>query len=220
MASDLPGPSSSDVRAVLCFGDSNTWGADPADPDRRFPWSIRWPGVLQRELGDAFHVVEEGLGSRPTVVDDPLLPQRSGLALLAPCLETHAPLDLVIIMLGTNDISYSWVGAAAAADGAGMLAHLILRSEAGPGGGAPRFLLVCPPPAGPFAESAELYAGAEEKSRALPREFTRVAAATRCPWVDAGEVITTSALDGWHLEAGQHERLGVALAERVRQLLA
>lgn len=219
MASDAPGPPPRDVRAVLCFGDSNTWGADPADSDRRFPWSVRWPGVLQRELGGAFHVVEEGLGGRTTVVDDPLRPHRSGLALLAPCLESHAPLDLVIVMLGTNDISYSWVAAAAAADGAGALAHLVLRSETGPGGGAPAVLLVCPPPVGPFAESAELYAGSEEKSRELPRGFARVAAATGCPWVDAGELITTSVLDGWHLDAGQHERLGVALAEKVRQLL-
>ena len=220
MASDTPAPPIRDARSVLCFGDSNTWGSDPSDPDRRFPWSVRWPGVLQIELGDAFHVVEEGLGSRTTVVDDPLLPYRSGLALLAPCLEAHAPLDLVIVMLGTNDISYSWVGAAAAADGAGMLAQRVLRSEAGPGGGAPAVLLVCPPPVGPITEDADLYVGAEEKSRKLPGEFARVAAATGCPWLDAGEVVATSAIDGWHLEAAEHGRLGSALAERVRGMLA
>ncbi len=117
------------MRQVLCYGDSNTWGSDPADDERRFEWPVRWPGVLQRELGAAYHVVEEGLGSRTTVIDDPLIPHRSGLRLLAPVLETHAPLDLVIVMLGTNDISYAWATAADAADGAAAIAHLVLRSD-------------------------------------------------------------------------------------------
>ena len=207
------------MRQVLCYGDSNTWGSDPADDERRFEWPVRWPGVLKRELGSAYHVLEEGLGGRTTVIDDPLSPHRSGLELLAPVLETHAPLDLVIVMLGTNDISYAWATAADAADGAAAIAHLVLRSEMGPGGGAPAVLLVCPPPVGPFLVDAELYAGSEEKSRALPREFARVAAALRVPWLDAGEVVSTSALDGWHLEASQHELLGVAAAAKVRDLL-
>lgn len=209
-----------DPFAVLCFGDSNTWGSDPADDERRFPWPVRWPGVLQRLLGDGFRVIEEGLGGRTTVIDDPLTPHRSGLSYLAPCLESHAPLDLVVVLLGTNDVSYAWVTAAAAADGAGVLAHLVLRSEWGRGGGPPAVLLVCPPPVGPITASPELYAGAEEKSRALPREFARVAAAVGCAWMDAGEVVTTSPRDGWHWEAGEHARLAAALAERVRLLRA
>ena len=216
MKAEKNDPSSQNVRSVLCYGDSNTWGSDPADADRRFPWGIRWPGVLQRELGREFtwsrRVWAAGLPSSTT----PLLLHRSGLAYLAPCLESHAPLDLVIIMLGTNDISYSWVTAAAAAEGAGAVAHLVRRSEAGPDGGAPDVLLVCPPPVGPITESAELYAGAEEKSRELPREFARVAASLGCEWIDAGDVVTTSPLDGWHLDALEHEKLGVALAAGVR----
>jgi lysophospholipase L1-like esterase len=207
------------MRQVLCYGDSNTWGSDPADAERRFEWPVRWPGVLQRELRAAYHVLEEGFGGRTTVIDDPLSPHRSGLELLAPVLETHAPLDLVIVMLGINDISYAWATAADAADGAAAIAHLVRRSEMGPGGGAPAVLLVCPPPVGPFLVDAELYAGSEEQSRALPREFARVAASLRVPWLDAGEVVSTSALDGWHLEASQHELLGVAAAAKVRDLL-
>lgn len=218
----LPAPAGAPaISSVLCFGDSNTWGTDPADDARRFPWGVRWPSVLQRELGAGSHVVEEGLGGRTTVIDDPLAPHRSGLDLLAPTLESHAPLDLVILLLGTNDISYSWVTAAAAADGAGVLAHLVRRSEAGPVGGGPQVLLVCPPPVGPFGrdEDAGLWEGAEEKSRALPQEFARVAATAGVPWFDAGRVVVTSPLDGWHLEAGEHVKLGVALAAEVRRLL-
>ncbi len=211
------------MREILCYGDSNTWGSDPADDTRRFPWPVRWPGVLQRELGDDWHVVEDGLGGRTTVHDDPLEPGRSGKALIAPALECHAPLDLVILMLGTNDISYAHLSAADAADGAAELAHLVRRSEAGPegpDGPAPRVLVVCPPPVGPFANNDDpgLWAGADEKSRALPREFARVASALGVPWLDAGEVVTTSPLDGWHFEAAQHERLGVVVAAEVRRL--
>jgi lysophospholipase L1-like esterase len=219
MASGEPGSQARPARSILCYGDSNTWGSDPADDERRFPWEVRWPGALQRELGGLYHVVEEGLGSRTTVVDDPLIPFRSGLDLLAPCLETHAPLDLVAIMLGTNDISYPWVTAAATADGAGMLAHLVQRSEAGRDGLAPAALLICPPPVGPISESPELYAGAEEKSRELPREFARVAGLVGCEWLDAAAVVTTSPLDGWHLAAPEHERLGVAVAAAVRRII-
>jgi len=209
------------MKQILCYGDSNTWGADPADDARRFEWPVRWPGVLQRELGDEWHVVEEALGGRTTVHDDPLQPLQNGKDLLVPALETHAPLDLVILMLATNDISYAHLTAADAADGAAELAHLVQRCELGPGGAAPKVLLICPPPVGPFDNNwrPELWVGADVKSRALPQEFARVASALGVPWLDAGRVITTSPLDGWHLEATQHELLGVAVAARVRELL-
>jgi lysophospholipase L1-like esterase len=213
------------MREILCYGDSNTWGADPADDSRRFAWPVRWPGVLQRELGEGWHVVEEGLGGRTTVYDSPLELHRSGKELIGAALECHAPLDLVVMMLGTNDISYPHLTAADAADGAAELAHLVRRSAAGPegpDGPAPLVLLVCPPAVGPFDANwrPELWVGADERSRALPQEFARVSAAARLPWMDAGKVVTTSPLDGWHLEASQHELLGLALATRVRELLA
>ena len=203
---------------VLCYGDSNTWGSDPADDERRFEWPLRWPGVLQRELGEAFHVVEEGLGGRTTVIDDPLLPHRSGLELLAPVLETHAPLDLVIVMLGTNDISYAWASAAdpPTAPPPSPISCCAARWS--------RRRRPCSPARVPAARcpvhgGRRAGTGPEEKSRALRGEFARVAAALRCPWLEAGEVIATSALDGWHLELSQHELLGVAVAAKVRGLL-
>ncbi len=212
------------MRQILCYGDSNTWGADPADDTRRLDWSTRWPGVLQRELGGGVHVVEEGLGGRTTVYDDPMALHRSGKDLIGVALECHAPLDLVVLMLGTNDISYAHLTAADAGRGVAELAHLVQRSAAGPAGPdgpAPRVLLVCPPPVGPFHDNwrPELWAGADVKSRALPPAFARAAAELGVPWLDAGELITTSSLDGWHLEASQHELLGVAVAARVRELL-
>ena len=91
------------MRTILCFGDSNTWG-DPPGGNGRFAWHERWTGILQSSLGDGFRVIEEGLCGRTTCFDDPFSPNRNGLAYLTVALETHCPLDLLIIMLGTNDL--------------------------------------------------------------------------------------------------------------------
>jgi lysophospholipase L1-like esterase len=113
------------VKTILCYGDSNTWGCIPltaAQPPRRYGPAQRWPGVLRRELGDGFGIVEEGLNGRTTVWDDPLEPSRSGKELLVPCLLTHQPIELVIVMLGTNDLKGRFgVGARDIAAGAGLL---------------------------------------------------------------------------------------------------
>ena len=91
------------MRTILCFGDSNTWG-DPPGGNGRFAWHERWTGILQDSLGNGFRVIEEGLCGRTTCFDDPFSPNRNGLAYLTVALETHCPLDLLIIMLGTNDL--------------------------------------------------------------------------------------------------------------------
>ena len=124
------------MKNILCYGDSNTWGCIPfegAGPARRFPPDMRWPGVLQRELGDGYWVVEAGLNARTTVWDDPLEPHRNGRELLLPTLLTHQPLDLVIIMLGTNDLKHR-INASAAeiAEGAGMLADIVAAQQLRP----------------------------------------------------------------------------------------
>ena len=91
------------MKTVLCYGDSNTWGFDPATRTR-FPPHVRWTGVLGQRLGDGYQVIEEGLNGRTTRWDDPIEPDRNGLAYLRPCVESHQPLDLIVIMLGTNDL--------------------------------------------------------------------------------------------------------------------
>ncbi len=210
------------MKQILCYGDSNTWGADPADDSRRFEWPVRWPGVLQRELGNEFHVV----GGGPRRADDGLrrstasAPERQGP--LAPALEMPCPARPGHPDAGDQRHQLR------AHHGGGRPrtappSWLISSSAASWVRAAPRpkLLLVCPPPVGPFENNwrPELWAGADEKSRALPQEFARVAAALGVPWLDAGRVVTTSPLDGWHLEASQHELLGVAVAARVRELL-
>ena len=91
------------MKRILCYGDSNTWGYI-AGSGKRYPHDVRWTGVVQRELGEGYQVLEEGLVGRTTVFDNPFAPWRNGIDYLMPCLITHKPIDLIIVMLGSNDL--------------------------------------------------------------------------------------------------------------------
>jgi lysophospholipase L1-like esterase len=204
------------MKTVLCYGDSNTWGYEPASGDR-FSEDVRWTGVLARELGSEFRVIEEGLNARTTVREDPVEEYKNGKDYLRPCLESHRPLDVVIVALGVNDLKARFFASASdAADGAGILVTIAQRSGAGPDGSPPVVLLMAPPPVGRLTELAEMFAGAEEKSRGFARQYRRVAEKYGCELLDAGEQVRASDLDGIHLEAGEHRKLGEAVAARVK----
>ena len=91
------------MKTILCYGDSNTWGYDPSS-QQRFGPEERWTGVLQKELGMEYRIIEEGLNGRTTVWDDPIEGFKNGMSYLIPCIESHKPFDLITIMLGTNDL--------------------------------------------------------------------------------------------------------------------
>ncbi len=207
------------MKTVLCYGDSNTWGYEPATGSR-YPEDVRWPGVLTRELGDGFRVIEEALNGRTTVREDPVEEHKNGKDYLRPCLESHAPLDLVIIALGINDLKARFFASASdAADGAGVLVGISQRSGAGSDGGSPAVVLVVPPPVGHLTELAQMFAGAEEKSKGFSHQYRRVAKKYGCVLLDAGEVVRASDRDGIHLEAEEHRKLGEAVAALVRETL-
>jgi lysophospholipase L1-like esterase len=207
------------MKTVLCYGDSNTWGYDPATKDR-FARDERWPGVLRQELGEEYWVIEEGLGGRTTVWDDPIEGYKNGKEYLIPCLGSHQPVDLVIIMLGTNDLKKRFsVSAYDVANGAGVLVDVVHKSAAGPNGGAPKLLLMAPPPVVRLTEFAEMFEGAEAKSKKLSEHFRRVAQEQGCELLDTAQVIVSSDLDGIHFDKGEHQKLGRAVAARVREIL-
>ena len=134
------------MKVVLCFGDSNTWGLDPASGERFAP-DVRWTGVLQRALGPDFRVIEEGLNDRTTNVEDPIYPARNGATQLMPCLDSHRPIDAVVLMLGTNDLKARLARSASdIAESAAQLAGVARRSVTGPGKRSPQVVLVAPPP--------------------------------------------------------------------------
>jgi lysophospholipase L1-like esterase len=210
------------TRTVVCYGDSNTHGFDPASGER-FPPGVRWPGVMGAALGPGFLVIEEALGGRTTVWDSPLAPGRNGRDYLLPCLWSHAPVDLLIIMLGTNDLKrIHGLSANEIASGAGVLVDLAQQSLAGPGHSPPGVLLVAPMPLAATTDRSELwgFGAAREASERLGPLYGLVARMKGVRFLDAGKVVRTSPLDGVHLDEDAHARLGSALAGAVREALS
>jgi lysophospholipase L1-like esterase len=205
------------TRTVLCFGDSNTYGSIPGEAGGRYGPDIRWPGVLARELGDGWHVVEEGLPGRTTVFDDPISPYRRGADYLPPCLASHAPLDVVVIFLGTNDLKdRTGAGAVDIAAGVGVLAQTTLASGSGPGGAAPRVLLLALPRLG--AGLSPEFAGAEQKAAELPQYLAEQAALLGVDRLDLAEVAGYSSLDGIHLDVAGHAAVGDIVARKLASM--
>jgi len=203
------------MKTVLCFGDSNTWGYDPSSASR-FPLEKRWPSVLASRLGAGYLVIPEGLNGRTTVWEDPVELDKKGSTQLPSCLESHKPIDLLVIMLGTNDLKLRFgVGPLDIASGAQRLARIALASATGPDEGPPAILLVVPPPifeVGPFAE---MFAGGAAKSKRLAECFRTEAAELELPTLNAGDFVESSPLDGIHLSAEGQRALGNAVADWV-----
>jgi lysophospholipase L1-like esterase len=207
------------MKTIVCFGDSNTWGFDPAIRGR-LPSDQRWTGVLQSTLGSGYRVIEEGLNGRTTTVDDPIYPHRNGRDYLPPCLESHAPFDLVTIMLGTNDLKARFNRSSSdIAESAGILADFARCAPFGPENRPPKVLLIAPPPVTLLTELAEMFEGSEEKSRKFAKYYQLRAERLGIGFFDAGSVIRCSDLDGIHFEAAEHATLGRALAGKIREII-
>jgi len=210
-----------DLPTVVCYGDSNTYGAI-GSTGMRHPRDVRWPGVVARELAGRAHVLEEGLGGRTTIWDDPFTAGRNGRTYLFPCLSSHAPVAVVVIMLGTNDLkAIHRLGAAEIAAGAASLVDLARETTTGPEGGRPDVLLVAPPPLGILTIASELWgfgAGRETSTRLAPL-YREAAAQSGAAFLDAGALVATDPCDGVHLDAGAHGILGRAVATALAGLL-
>ena len=207
------------MKRILCYGDSNTWGFNPLTKDR-FDHETRWTRILASNLGRDYEVIEEGLNGRTTIWDDPFDSSKNGRTYLAPCLESHSPLDLVTIMLGTNDLKKQFhLSAQEIANGVGTLVRLVQGSWAGHEGKAPPVLLLAPPPATTLSEFADEFEDAQAKSGQFGRLFYQVAQELRCAYLDTATIIVSSPLDGIHFEASEHRKLGVAVAGKVKELI-
>jgi lysophospholipase L1-like esterase len=211
------------MQQILVYGDSLTWGIVP-DTRRRLPFEQRWPGVMEGALvaaGRRVRVIEDCLNGRRTVWDDPFKPGRNGLAGLEQRIEINSPLALVVVMLGTNDFQSmhdhdAWLSA----QGLAAIVRAIRRAPIEPGMPEPPVLLVAPPPIqAPKGPIAPKFAGGERKCAGMAAAYAQVAKDERCAFFDAATVTTSSKVDGVHLDADQHERLGRALAQHVEPLL-
>lgn len=208
------------MKTVLAFGDSLTWGADPAT-GLRHPTKFRWPEVLEAGLDGTAKVIGDGLGGRTTCYDDHTGPAcRNGAKALLVALGSQMPLDLVIIMLGTNDLKPSHGGQAEpAVSGMRRLAQIVETYPYKPRSAVPRLMIVAPPAcvAGPQGTPA---AGRRiSESERLSPLLRQLAAEIGVEFFDAGTVATSSPIDGVHLSAEATLAIGQALVAPVRTLL-
>lgn len=209
---------------IVCFGDSNTHGYC-AETGKRFDEQVRWPKQLERLLGDEYLVLEEGLGGRTTCFPDPLTEGLAGIDYLYPCLMTHKPIHLLIIMLGTNDTKERF-GSSAACIGLG-LKRLILKAKATVdcwAEGKPNILVVVPKNIEKEYEQTEVLLtmgkGCAEKSQAQAKEYEKICLLTECHYFDANTVVKeNNKIDFMHLTAQGHTALAEGLAPVIHRIL-
>ncbi len=211
---------------ILIFGDSNTWGWNPSNtllpPYERWSDEERYAGVLQQKLGEEYRVIPEGLNGRTTVLEDPVEEWRCGKLHLIPLLDSHAPLDLVIILLGTNDLKKRFsVGPFDIAEGAGVLVGKTLAQKNAFRNAEPKVILVCPPRLGKVEETIfkDMFGGGEEISKQLPEYFEKVANLHGVSYINADDIVKTSAIDGVHWDKGEHRKFGKKLAKKVKEII-
>ena len=211
------------MRTIVCFGDSNTWGCPPfaniaQTPDRIAPES-RWPNVLGRNLGEPAWIVEEGLSGRTTVLDDPIEGvHKNGSRTIIPLLESHAPMDLLIMMLGTNDFKDQFM-MSAYNSARGMLTLIqMVKGHYALADVMPEILVVTPPALTQAAEPA-MWSDGWKRCADHAYYLEQVASRTGCFHFDANRVVKAG-IDGVHLEPEMHATLGLALAREVRAIMA
>lgn len=205
------------MKQILCFGDSNTFGYIPGGIGR-YDRRTRWPGRLQRLLGDGFRVIEEGVCGRTTAFPDPYEPGKCGLDDICADMELYGPVDLLIVMLGTNDCkNYFSLSAGQITEGLKKVLDQALAASYPPG----KLLVIAPAPLDEAVLSHAFGAEFDETSIAVSRELATeygvLAKAYGADFLDASKVTSVSKEDGVHLDAGGHEKLAQAVTSWVRK---
>lgn len=210
-------------KTIVCFGDSNTWGYD-AETDARFDEETRWTSRLASHLGNSYKVVVEGLSGRTSVCDDPLSEGLSGLSYLYPCLMSHSPLDLVVIMLGTNDTKSRFgLTSYNIAQGIVRLAKKAKVTESGIGGQPPEVLVIAPPPIKekyidtPIGVS--MGENCNDKSLELAEHLESLLNGTGIHFADSKDEVAMNEIDYMHLDADGHRKMANFIQSRVTTIL-
>lgn len=193
---------------ILCFGDSNTWGYDPSD-QTRYPESIRWTGVLAAKLGPGYEIIEEGLNGRTTVFQYRDRFGKSGLEYLRPCMDSHHPLDYVILCLGANDTKREFgKSAEEIALGLEQLVEVVNGKQLERPSPGVKLIIATPllieeAHIGDYAE----FIGAEAKTRELPALYRKVAEKNGARFIDLSKEVRPSPKDGCHIDPEGHARI-------------
>ena len=214
----------SEPKTILCYGDSNTRGSTPYDwveNMNRFPLAELWTTHLAAAMGDGWRVINEGLGGRTVAMNDPIEgAHKNGMTLLPAIFETHKPIDLVVLMLGTNDLKMRFsLPASDIALANERMIEAILKGGYSPDPAGPKILLVAPPPVKEVGRLKFMFAGGAEKSKQFGTFYADVADRTGVAFLDAGAHISVSDEDGIHYSADTHRILGAAIADAVKGMI-
>ncbi|PCJ34697.1 MAG: GDSL family lipase [Cellvibrionales bacterium] len=210
------------MKQILVYSDSLTWGIIP-NTRKRLPFEKRWTGIFERELTlkqRNFRVIENCLNGRRTVWSDPFKKGRDGAEGLAQVIEMHSPLELVILMLGTNDFqctheNNAWMSA----QGTVKLIEIIRQAPIEPEMPVPKIMVIAPPQIiKPKGAIANKFNGSEKRCIGLAGELERIAKEHSVHYFDAGSVTKASVIDGIHLDEKQHEILGIAIENAVSNI--
>jgi lysophospholipase L1-like esterase len=216
------------MKTVLCYGDSNTYGYIPGSGTGRYDHKTRWTMVLKRLLNEgcppddpAYWVEEEGQNGRTTTREDPIEGDKNGFRQLIPILESHKPIDLVVIMLGTNDLKPRFNPTAPdIALGVQRIVEAVKLSGMGPNDSPPKVLVICPPPIVDNPVFRHIFEGGEAVSKELLPWFEKfVTEESGVPVIDAGKIVVTSQGDGIHFDPEEHTKLAKVIAEAVKKII-
>lgn len=209
------------MKTILCYGDSNTWGYIPASKEERYPRSVRWTGLLQKLLGDDYYVIEEGLNGRTTCFDDPTWPGRNGYTELYPTLETHFPIDLIIIMLGSNDAKHIFPGKPYACGRALELYVKQIRGGGyGPDKGDPQILVISPTLIKPCVVSDSFDpVSSVAFTKQLSSVYKRYTEALNVRFMDAAALVEADEHEGLHMTPQAHAVFAEAVRKEVLDIL-
>lgn len=213
------------MKTILCYGDSNTHGYNPNNGGR-FPRDVRWTGRLQKKFAEEAYIIEEGLNGRTTVWEDPIEEHKNGFAHLIPCLNSHKPIDIFVLMLGTNDLKHRFhLNASEIAAGCRTLVETVQQKTYFSQGFMPKILLISPmlvPEEISNRPFCDMFIGksCEERSRQFPKFYKQVAEETGCEFLDAAEYVQVSEIDCLHMDEKGHERFAEVLYEKLKEMIS
>ena len=213
---------------ILIYGDSNTFGCNPAassgaDPEEPFRYEkeSRWPECLKKELGPGWEVIAEGLPGRTAALDEPFKPYRKGSLTFTAIVRSHYPVDLLIFMLGTNDLKFSHTPEYVAKS-MEVLLEMAYNPYSWERQKCPRVLLIAPPKLSENIRSSCFYGMFTEESVQISgrigKLYKKLAEKWKCDFLDAAEFVKASPVDCVHLEREGHKILAKAVAEKIKAM--
>lgn len=215
-----------DERRIVCFGDSNTWGYNP-ESGSRYSDDIRWTKLLEKKLGGDYRIIEEGQNGRTIASPDPWeWGTKCGMDQILPILESHMPMEALVIMLGSNDLKSKF--GLPAPDIAGSLQNM-LKSVRGHlryylNNPDLKILIIAPPALGdnfassPFAEFFDADS-VVQKSKDISKWFELVAGQFGCEFLNATSQVTAGDVDSLHLSPEGHAKLAELVYQKINSML-